>query len=149
MKRVTYILAIIITIITLLTISMPIYAYSAEKQIAVTEVINSVEIAAKKPNTSSMISGSDKFIQIGEKDADKTISQESMKDLSSTIYNVLLVLGVAIAVILGAILGIKFIIEGAEGKAEVKKALAPYIAGCVVVFGAFTIWKIVVTILQT
>lgn len=149
MKKVTYILAIIITIITLLTISMPIYAYSEQNKMPATEAIDSVKIAAKKPNTSSMISGSDKFIQTGEKDADKTISQESMKELSGTIYNVLLVLGVAIAVILGAILGIKFIIEGAEGKAEVKKALAPYIAGCVVVFGAFTIWKIVVTILQT
>ncbi len=38
--------------------------------------------------------------------------------------------------------------EGAEGKAEVQKALVPYVIGCVVIFGAFAIWKIVVTVLQ-
>ena len=37
----------------------------------------------------------------------------------------------------------------ASKKAEVKKSLIPYVAGCVVVFGAFTIWKIIVTILQS
>ena len=36
-----------------------------------------------------------------------------------------------------------------EEKAEIKTMLIPYIIGCVVVFGAFTIWKIVVDILQS
>ena len=36
-----------------------------------------------------------------------------------------------------------------EEKANIKNSLIAYIAGCVVVFGAFTIWKIVVTILQS
>ena len=38
--------------------------------------------------------------------------------------------------------------EGTSGKAEAKKALVPYAIGCAVVFGSFTIWKIVVTVLQ-
>ena len=33
-------------------------------------------------------------------------------------------------------------------RAKVKEVLIPYIAGCIVIFGAFTIWKIIVTILQ-
>ena len=51
-----------------------------------------------------------------------------------------------VAVLIGAILGIKFMIGSVEEKAEIKAALVPFIIGCVVVFGAFGIWKIVVTI---
>ena len=39
-------------------------------------------------------------------------------------------------------------ISSAEEKAEVKKMLIPYIVGCIVVFGGFGIWKLVVNILQ-
>ena len=33
-------------------------------------------------------------------------------------------------------------------RAETKQLIAPYIVGCVVVFGAFTIWRIVVEIIN-
>ena len=33
-------------------------------------------------------------------------------------------------------------------KANVKETLIPYIAGCIVIFGAFGIWKLVVTIMS-
>ena len=39
-------------------------------------------------------------------------------------------------------------IASAEDKAEIKEALVPYILGCVLIFGAFAIWKIVITILN-
>ena len=52
------------------------------------------------------------------------------------------------AVIVGAIIGIKLMSSGIDTKVEAKKLLIPYLAGCVVVFGGFAIWKIVVTILQ-
>lgn len=35
-----------------------------------------------------------------------------------------------------------------EQKAKVKDSLLPYIIGCIVIFGAFGIWKIVLTILE-
>ena len=50
--------------------------------------------------------------------------------------------------IIGTVLGIKFMVASAEDKAEVKKALVPYIIGCAVIFGAFTIWNIAVNIGQ-
>lgn len=87
-----------------------------------------------------------KFISSAE---GEQIKQENLQKMSNTIYNILLVLGIVIAVVVGVVLGIKFITEGVEGQAEVKKALVPYIIGCVVVFGAFIIWKIVVDILQS
>lgn len=35
-----------------------------------------------------------------------------------------------------------------EQKAKVKDSLLPYIIGCIVIFGAFGIWKLVLTILE-
>ena len=33
--------------------------------------------------------------------------------------------------------------------AQVKENLIPYVIGCVIIFGAFGIWKIVLTVLQS
>lgn len=95
-----------------------------------------------------VIKEADGFIQKGQSGANGLITQEKLKELSDTIYNILLVVGIIAAVLIGVLLGIKFITAGVEGKAEVQKALIIYVMGCVVVFGAFTIWKIVVTVLQ-
>ena len=37
---------------------------------------------------------------------------------------------------------------GIEQQAQIKQALIPYVVGCVVVFGAFGIWKIAIEILK-
>lgn len=94
-----------------------------------------------------IVSGGDAFISIGEKTS-SPITTSNMQKLSNSIYNILLTIGIIIAFIIGGIIGIKYMIGGIEGQAEVKNALVPYVLGCVVVFGAFTIWKIVVLILQ-
>ena len=47
--------------------------------------------------------------------------------------------------IIAGILGIKFMIGSAEEKAQIKDALIPFVIGCIVIFGAFGIWKIFVT----
>ena len=36
-------------------------------------------------------------------------------------------------------------IGSAEEKAQIKDALIPFVIGCIVIFGAFGIWKIFVT----
>lgn len=94
---------------------------------------------------SGVISGGDSFIDAG-KDGSAQIDKGSLQNASSSIYNILLICGMIVAVLIGAILGIKFMIGSVEEKAEIKAALVPFIIGCVVVFGAFGIWKIVVTI---
>lgn len=101
----------------------------------------------EKPTLGSIISGANNFLSKGEREEDK-LKEETFHSLSDSIYNILFVLGLFIAIIVGVILGIKFITEGAEGKAEVKNMLITYVVGCVVLFGSFTIWKIVVTMLQ-
>ena len=94
---------------------------------------------------SGVISGGDSFIQAG-KNGSAQIDKGSLKNASSSIYNILLICGVIIAVLIGSIMGIKFMIGSGEEKAEIKAALVPFAIGCIVVFGAFGIWKIVVTI---
>lgn len=76
------------------------------------------------------------------------INEENLQNFSRTMYNILLAVGVAVAVIVGAIIGIKLMVAPIEEKAEAKKLLVPYVAGCVIVFAGFGIWQLVVTILQ-
>jgi len=77
---------------------------------------------------------------------DGAIQFESLTKTSNYIYNTLLVVAVAIAVIVGSYLGIKLMLESAEDKAKIKEALIPFVVGCFVIFGAFGIWKIAVEI---
>lgn len=49
----------------------------------------------------------------------------------------------------GIVIGIQFMVASAEDKAKVKEALVPYIVGCIVIFGAFTIWSIAVNMGQS
>lgn len=94
---------------------------------------------------SDVISGGDGFLQAG-KNEEITIDDNELQNTSNMIYNILLILGMCIAVIVAAILGIKFMIGSVEEKAQVKDALIPFIVGCVVIFGAFGIWKIFINI---
>lgn len=94
--------------------------------------------------TGEIIEGADNFIATGQQ-TDK-ISGDALKTLSDAIYNVLLIVGTIIAVIIGAVLAIQFITGSVEQKAKIKDALVPFVIGCVIIFGAFGIWKLVVQI---
>ncbi len=88
------------------------------------------------------------WIKTGKSNAGTTIDTSQLKDTSDIIYNVFLGIGTAVAVIVGAILGIQFMTAGVDKKVEVKQALVPYVISCIVLFGSFGIWKLVVTILK-
>ncbi len=88
----------------------------------------------------------DEFIENGSNDK---LDLQDFQTQFGDIYNIVLQIGVGLAVIVGIVLGVKFILSSVEGKAEVKKMLITYVVSCVVIFGSFGIWKIVVTILQT
>lgn len=103
--------------------------------------VNSVQAAG----ISDVISGGKGFIQAGS-DQEVTIDQSKLKETSNTLYNILLFAGMCVAIVMSGILGIKFMIGSAEEKAEIKDALIPFIIGCIVVFGAFGIWKIFINI---
>lgn len=86
------------------------------------------------------------FIDAGKNEGSK-IDSTNLQAASNTLYNMLLAIGIVIAVIVGMYLGVKFMFSSAEDKAKVKESLIPYIAGCVVIFGAFIIWKLAILLL--
>ena len=76
------------------------------------------------------------------------IDESKLRDSSNDIYNILLYSGIALSVLIGAVLGIQFVTSSVEDKAKVKEALIPYIVGCVVIFGAFGFWKLAISLLN-
>lgn len=97
-----------------------------------------------------MIGDADSFVSKASTDESDSgvISVSSLQKFSNSFYNILLTVGIIVAVLVGMIIGIKFMLGGVEEKADIKEVLIPYVVGCVVVFGAFAIWKIVVTVLS-
>lgn len=94
-----------------------------------------------------VMGGAENFISGAN--TENTISQSSLKNTIDLIYNILLAVGIIVAVVAGAILGVQFMVASADGKAELKERLVPYVVGCVVIFGAFGIWKIVMIFINT
>ena len=97
---------------------------------------------------SDVMTGGDNFISTGKSGDAVSINKSELKNTSDLVYNVLLVIGMCIAVIISGILGINFMIGSVEEKAQIKDALVPFIIGCIVVFGAFGFWKIAVDFLS-
>ncbi len=84
-----------------------------------------------------------RFIQTGESASDvQTFNGTNVKEAAMGLYDFFWWIGLAAAAIIGTFLGIKFMTSGIEGKAKVKEALIVFVVGCIVIFGAFTIWKI-------
>lgn len=94
----------------------------------------------------TVFGGAKNFVSAGNEENTINIDEGRTQNASSVIYNVFFSIGVVVAVIMSSVLGIKFMIGSVEEKAQIKESLVPFIIGCVVVFGAFGIWKIVVTI---
>lgn len=91
--------------------------------------------------------GKNPEIEEGKKDGnDASIDNEKLRETTSLIYNTLLALGIVFSVIIGAILGIQLMWGSIEQQVKAKEMLMPYVAGCIVTFGAFGIWQLCVTI---
>ena len=103
---------------------------------------SNIVFATGDQSVSGIIEGGSSFINDGEKQT------SPITELTNDLYNILFFVGLVLAVIIGIILGIQFMTGSVEQKAKVKDALVPYIAGCIIIFGAFGIWKLVVTILR-
>ncbi len=93
-----------------------------------------------------VVSGGDNFISHASS-PDTVINIASLQGFSKDVYNLILSIGMVVAVIVGTVLGIKFMISSVDEKAKIKETLIVYGIGCAVLFGAFTIWKIVMAIL--
>lgn len=105
-------------------------------------IINTI-IPLKVNAVSDMFKDADNFLAAGES-PNTVIDETKLQSTSNTIYKWLMTLAICVAVIIGAIIGIQFITGSIEGKAKIQEALVPYIIGCIVVFGAFFIWRTLV-----
>ena len=97
--------------------------------------------------TDDFMQGADDFISHGST-GDSPIETTELQGMSDMLYNTLLIVAIVIAVIVGLVIGIQFMTGSVAQKAKIKETLIPYVAGCIVIFGAFGIWKLVVNILR-
>lgn len=73
-----------------------------------------------------------------------TGADDVIENIGSTILSIITGVGMVLAVVLVAVLGIKYMMGSTEEKAEYKKSMIPYIVGAVLVFGASAIGRAVV-----
>ncbi len=90
---------------------------------------------------SDIIGGADSFIT-----QPSDVNEQGLADLIKSLTNIGLVIGTIVAIGAGIIIGIKFMTDGANGRAELKQALTPYITGVAILFGAYGIWVIVINV---
>lgn len=92
----------------------------------------------------TVISDGDSFIAAAN--TTLPIDKDALQTTSNDIYNILFTIAVVLAIAIGMIIGIQFMIGSAAEQAKVKETLVPYVIGVFVVFASFTIWKIAVNI---
>lgn len=104
------------------------------------------------PNTfaiGNILSKGEDWTGTGSQHTGQTMDTNQIKQVSSDLYNLLLAVATVVAVVVGAILGIKFMTAGIDQKVQVKESLFPYLISCIVVFGSLGIWKLVVKIMSS
>lgn len=91
------------------------------------------------------------FIDYAEKEEENSpaMDQQYIQQNINKLYNIFFILGVVLAVIIGAVLGIKLMVGSLEEQAKIKEILIVYIVGCVIIFGAFGIWRLMVNLLNS
>ena len=136
-------LIIILIMITIIFLNMLGYKTFA----ATTSPSGSADTSAEKSTVDDVMEGAQDFINKGQEGLDQ-INEGQLQSTSDFIYNLLLAIALVVAVVIGMVIGIQFMTASVEEKAKIKESLLPYAVGCVVVFGGFAIWKIVVTVLQ-
>lgn len=108
---------------------------------------NQIRVAAAGDE---IIGGADEFITKGENEL-RTNGGMSTGNLYMTtriLYNILLAIGIIVAVAVGSVLGIKYMLGSVEEKADYKQSLVAYLISCVVIFGAFGIWRLIINVLE-
>lgn len=75
------------------------------------------------------------------------LREGELQKTSSEIYTIVVVVGTALTVGVGLIIGIKYMVGSIEEKAEYKKILVPYVVACATIYGSLGIWKLLVNVL--
>ena len=78
----------------------------------------------------------------------ETISQQKVEQDLKPLAQILMGIAVLVLLSVGAILGVKYMISGADERAKIKEKLIWYIVSAVLIFGAVAIFNIVINILN-
>lgn len=73
-----------------------------------------------------------------------TNADDTILSIGNTVLAIVTNVGMILAVILVAVLGVKYMMGSTEEKAEYKKSMIPYLVGAVLVFGASAIGRAVI-----
>ena len=77
-----------------------------------------------------------------------TTMEETAKNKFEQVIDFLWSIGLLMIFISTVILGIKYMLVSPNEKSNIKQATTPYIVGVVIIFGALTIWKFVIDVLN-
>jgi len=116
-------------------------------QITIMPVANASELGdIFKSGDEFLNTGKEASQNTAEPDEKATINYDELQKTSNRVGVIMMTLGTALAVIIGVILGIQIMWGSIEQQVKAKEMLLPYGLGCIVVFGAFGIWQLAVTI---
>ena len=110
---------------------------------------------ASKKGLDDMITDAERFesesgATIG-KDSSTTfeLDQGKLQEFSSNLFSVLLIAATAVTVVVGIVLGIKYMIGSAEEKSEYKKTMLPYVIGAFFLFAASAIAQVLYNVFSS
>ncbi len=136
MKKFKCLLIIFIFVTFLFTYQTNVFCATEEKVVKLASL-----------SVDDIMGSAEDFIAQGEASSD--IQEDELNSTSDFLYNLFLGIGIIAAVAVGIALGIKYMVGSLEEKADLKQALLGYVVSCVVIFGAFGIWKIAIEIFSS
>lgn len=99
-------------------------------------------------NANSILEQAKNWLATGEAQrANSAINQSSnqgFEELAGMLWGA----GIFVILIIGVILGIRYIMSTPEQKAQLNKALITYLIGAVIIIGASVIWKLSIEIFE-
>ena len=122
--------------------------YPIQDPIYTNPLFNTSAQTAETITPDTIISDADVFIDAGQNSDIATINQDNADIALKNIYNILLAIAISVTVIWGLVIAIKLMTSSVEEKAEYKKLLWSYVIGCIVIFGSFVIWRIVIIVMN-
>lgn len=89
------------------------------------------------------------FLNMGASQADKGgFNTTKVTNRFIEIIDFLYGIGLMVVFVATIILGIKYMMVNPNEKSRIKQATTPYIIGVVIIFGAATIWRLVIAMLE-
>ena len=73
---------------------------------------------------------------------------EEIVDIGEKIVGIIQIIGTVVAVVIMVILGIKYITSSIEEKADIKKAMIPYVIGAILIFSTTSIVRVVYSLVK-